>query len=152
MFAWRIARAPYADLAGVGASISPGRWSSIGHPVVYTAEAPALAVLEVRVHLDLTPEFLPTDYELLKIDLGQAAIQEIVHLPADPRAAGSDWLKNLNTPVLKVPSFIIPEHSNFLINPLHPDATRISIVDRRPFKFDERLWLPLSMPMRPPTG
>ena len=142
MFAWRITRARYADLAGRGASIAPGRWNSAGSPVVYTAEAPALAVLEVRVHLDLAPQFLPADYELLKIDIGGARIQELAELPADPRAAGNRWLKDLHAPILKVPSFIIPENSNLLINPLHPEAAQISIVQKRSFTFDERLWQP----------
>lgn len=44
--------------------------------------------------------------------------------------------------LLKVPSFIIAENSNPLINPLHPEAAQISIVQKRPFTFDERLWQP----------
>lgn len=147
MFAWRITRARYADLAGRGASLSPGRWNSAGRPVVYAAEAPALAVLEVRVHLDLTPQFLPADYELLKIDISGARIQELAELPADPRAVGDHWLEELHAPIFKVPSFIIPENSNLLINPLHPEAARISIVQKRPFTFDERLWQPYGAPI-----
>ena len=57
--AWRLCRRPYADLTGDGARLAGGRWNRRGRAVVYLAEHPALAVLEVRVHLDVPLELLP---------------------------------------------------------------------------------------------
>ena len=143
MLAWRLCRAPFADLAGEGAQRYGGRWNWPGRPIVYAASSAALAVLEVRVHLDLPPELLPDDYLLLTIDLRDLATEEVVALPADPAAFGDAWLRDQRTAVLQVPSLIVPESPNLLFNPAHPDAARAGIVARRRFVFDRRLWLPL---------
>lgn len=148
MIAWRICRSPFADLSGTGARIHGGRWNSPGHPVIYAAETAALAVLEVRVHLDLTPDLLPDDYVLVGIDTGDLEIAGVADMPSDPRAAGDTWLKDQRAAVLKVPSFIVPESFNLLLNPLHPDAGGIAIVSKRAFSFDERLWRPLFQLLR----
>ncbi len=142
MLAWRLCRAPFADLTGEGARRYGGRWNTPGRPMVYAAADAALAVLEVRVHLDLTPDLLPDNYVLLTIDLGNLAIEAIADIPADPAAFGDAWLRAQRSPVLQVPSLIVPETSNLLLNPSHPDAARASIVAQRRFTFDRRLWLP----------
>ncbi len=140
MVLWRICREKFADLSGRGASLLGGRWNSPGRPVVYAAEAAALAVLEVRVHLDLDWSLLPNDYVLLEIDAAAAEIEQIATLPADTIAAGDAWLSSGRTAILQVPSLIVPESRNLLINPLHPDAANISIASSRAFAFDHRLW------------
>jgi len=143
VLAWRLCRAPFADLTGDGARRYGGRWNMPGRPIVYAASNAALAVLEVRVHLDLTPDLLPDDYLLLTIDLRDLASEEVATIPADPAAFGDAWLREQRTPVLQVPSLIVPESPNLLFNPTHPDAVRASIIARRRFAFDHRLWLPL---------
>lgn len=143
MLAWRLSRAPFADLSGEGARQYGGRWNRPGRPIVYAASSAALAVLEVRVHLDLPPDLLPDDYLLLTIDLGDLATEEAVDVPDDPVVFGDAWLRDQRSPVLQVPSLIVPESSNFLFNPAHPDAGRARIIARRRFIFDRRLWLPL---------
>ena len=143
MLAWRLCRAPYADLAGEGARRYGGRWNLPGRPLVYAASNAALAVLEVRVHLDLTPDLLPDDYLLLAIDLRDLATEDVAIIPADPAAFGDAWLREQRTPVLLVPSLIVPESANLLVNPAHPDAAHASVIARRRFAFDRRLWLPL---------
>ena len=90
--AWRICRRPFADLSGEGARLYGGRWNSPGRPVVYAAEAAALAVLEVRVHLDLDWSLLPADYVLMAIDLSSLAIESLEEAPDDPVAYGDAWL------------------------------------------------------------
>ena len=100
-------------------------------------------MLEVRVHLDLTPDLLPDDYLLLTIDLRDLATEEVANIPADPAAFGDAWLREQRTPVLHVPSLIVPDSSNLLVNPAHPDAAKASIIARRRFAFDRRLWSPL---------
>jgi RES domain-containing protein len=141
---WRVARAAFADLSGEGARLYGGRWNTPGRPVVYTAENPALAILEVRVHLDLSPELIPDDYVLIEIETGTASISEGKPEVQEPQALGDDWLSAGETGLLKVPSFIAPRSANVLINPLHRDAAVIEVVGTQPFDFDRRLWLPLT--------
>ena len=138
--AWRICRRPFADLSGEGARLYGGRWNSPGRALVYAAEAAALAVLEVRVHLDLDWSLLPADYVLMAIDLGSLAIESLEATPADPAAFGDDWLQSRRSPVLGVPSILIPESRNLLLNAAHPEARQARIASIRPFSFDERLW------------
>ena len=143
MFAWRLCREPFADLTGDGARLYGGRWNSPGRPVVYAASSAALALLEVRVHLDLPPELLPSDYVLVKIDLKGLSVETVDIMPDDPRAFGDGWLRERRAAVLQVPSAIVPENPNLLLNPAHPMAAKADIVSTRRFEFDHRLWLPL---------
>ena len=144
MKVWRVARASFADLSGEGARLYGGRWNSPGRPMVYTAENPALAILEVRVHLDLEPDLVPDDYVLIEIELGYVQAAVLGPVPDDPAAFGDAWLARAGEPALKVPSFIAPQSFNYLVNPAHPGAAAIRIVSRRSFSFDRRLWLPLT--------
>lgn len=143
MLVWRLARAPFADLSGEGARVYGGRWNSLGRPMLYTADSAALAVLEVRVHLDLPPELVPNDYVLVTVDLGDLPVETVASPPDDTMSFGDDWLRDQRSPVLRVPSFIVPENSNLLFNPVHPLATAARAVRTREFAFDRRLWLPL---------
>ena len=138
--AWRICRRAFADLSGEGARIVGGRWNSPGRAVVYAAETAALAVLEVRVHLDLEWSLLPPDYVLVAIDLDELPIERVDAFPADTVAFGDAWLSSGRSAVLSVPSAIVPESRNLLLNVGHPDAARAVIASIRPFAFDGRLW------------
>ncbi|WP_029014204.1 RES family NAD+ phosphorylase [Niveispirillum irakense] len=137
---WRICRAPFADLSGEGARLFGGRWNRPGLPMVYMAETAALAVLEVRVHLDLPPELMPDDYVLMQIDLNGLPMEECGSFPKDCQDIGDAWLRAQHTPILKVPSVIVPENANLLLNPRHPDATKARILSTRAFSLDRRLW------------
>jgi RES domain-containing protein len=91
---WRLTRAAYAALNGEGARLYGGRWNSPGRAAVYAAAEAALAVLEVRVHLDLPFDLLPDDYVLLAIETGDARVEE-GPAPGDSsacRAYGDRWL------------------------------------------------------------
>lgn len=140
MLAWRLCRAPFATLDGEGGLRFGGRWNSPGRPIVYAASTAALCVLEVRVHLDLPLELLPDDYVLVTIDLGALAVERLGAIPRAPASFGDTWLRETRTPVLEVPSAIVPESANLLLNPAHPLAAGARIVATRPFAFDERLW------------
>ena len=100
-------------------------------------------MLEVRVHLDLDWDALPDDYVLVCIDLGTLIPETIADLPDDPKAVGDEWLRSARSALLRVPSWIVPESDNVLINPTHSDASSITVSSIRPFAFDKRLWLPL---------
>jgi RES domain-containing protein len=140
MLAWRLCREPFADLNGEGARLYGGAWNSPGRPMIYTASTAALAVLEVRVNLDLPLDLLPDDYVLVTIDLTGLAVEDLPDLPPDRRAFGDTWLAAVGSPVLRVPSVIVPESANLLLNPAHPDAGLAKVVRKRPFQFDPRLW------------
>jgi RES domain-containing protein len=136
---WRLCRRPHADLSGEGGRLVSGRWHTAGRPVVYMAADAALAVLEVRVNLDLPFSLLPADYVLMRVEI-EAAEERLEALPDDPRAYGDDWLKDARTPLLRVPSVVVPAARNVLLNPLHKDAARAHITGIEPFGFDPRLW------------
>ena len=140
MLAWRLCRAPFADLSGEGARRYGGRWNTRGRALVYAAETAALAVLEIRVRLDLPPELLPDEYVLVTINLAALAVETVADIPEHPRQYGDDWTSSQRTPVLRVPSAIIPESCNLLLNPAHGQAGEASIAAIRPFTFDARLW------------
>ncbi len=108
--------------------------------MVYTADSAALAVLEVRVHLDLDWDVLPDDYVLLGVNLPDGAMDSVATLPSEPRQAGDAWLRAKKTALLKVPSMVAPESFNILINPVHANATGIALASTQPFTFDPRLW------------
>jgi RES domain-containing protein len=138
--AWRICRRPFADLSGEGARRIGGRWNSPARPVVTASEDAALAVLEVRVHLDLDLSLLPADYVLMAIDFDDLLVERPDGLRADTVAFGDTWLATLRSPVLSVPSAIVPESRDLLLNVAHPDAERARIASIRSLSFDERLW------------
>ena len=141
---WRLCRRPYADLSGEGARILGGRWNSPGRPVVYFAEHPALAALEVRVHLDLPFELLPDDFVLMRSTLPDRLIAERDGAPdTNTVAQGDAWLLGGHSAALRVPSVLVPNAWNILLNPRHPDAAHARIVSIDAFDFDPRLWQPL---------
>lgn len=140
MFAWRLCRRPFADLLGEGARQYGGRWNSPGRPMLYAASNAALCVLEVRVHLDLPFPLIPPDYVLMTIDLTGLETEAVGERPADTVSFGDRWLREGRTPLLEVPSMIVAESTNLLLNPAHPDAARARIDALRAFSFDQRLW------------
>lgn len=111
--------------------------------MLYAASDAALAVLEVRVHLDLAPDLIPDDYVLMEIEIGRLSVEIVADAPADPRAFGDAWLEQARSAAMEVPSAIIPESRNILLNPAHPDAGFATTQSKRTFSFDRRLWLPL---------
>ncbi len=148
MVTFRITSSQYADLSGEGGMYASGRWHTLGHPIVYTGGSRSLAILEKLVHTD--PADLPDDQVLITVHIPDALPSEAISLdavpdtwtmPLDPAcmALGDAWLQRMNAAVLRVPSAVVPEESNYLINPLHPDAGRITITATPPFQFDERL-------------
>lgn len=153
MIVFRIEREKYlnATLSGIGESISEGyRWNSLNTRIVYTAETRALATLEVSVHLDLS-EDLPDDRFYVEIEVPDAiTIQEVKleDLPNDwnskppsliTQAIGDDFVNYNEAAILKVPSSIVPKEFNYLINPLHPDSSKIKVLSTSKMMFDQRL-------------
>jgi len=153
MIVFRIEREKYlrTTLQGIGASLSEGyRWNSFSTKLVYTADSRALAILEVSVHLDLS-EDLPIDRYCVEIKIPD----DITILEVNPKDLTEDWdakppsfttqtigddFVNYNeAAVLKVPSSIVPQEFNYLINPNHKDSQKIKIVRSYKMNFDKRL-------------
>lgn len=144
MRVWRVSR--HDGLDGEGGLLAPGRWHSRGRRVVYTADHPALAILEVLVHLEIDPAVPPNGYVLFEIDVPAALAIDDAAVPAaslgDPavtRAIGDRWLAAMSGSVLRVPSAIAPKARNFLLNPAHADTAKIAVVGRTSDPFDPRL-------------
>jgi len=148
---WRICRKPYAadPLGGRGGLFTSGRWHTKGRRVVYTSGSLALAALEILVHVD--QEMLPSDLLQLEIavpDSLKVARINLKELPRDWQSypappslqrRGDAWLAAGSTAVLKVPSAVIPEESNLLLNPEHPDSRNLRVVSKKAFVYDPRL-------------
>jgi RES domain-containing protein len=144
---WRISN--YIDLGGWGGRKFSSRWTSLGRRVVYLAESPTASLVETLVHLEVESEDTPDFYTLLKIVVpDDLAIQ-----PLDPpagsewkqdrkltRRMGDTWLASLDTPLARVPSAIAPQTWNYLLNPEHPDAKQVQVVEVIKERFDNRLF------------
>lgn len=147
MFLWRISNHP--SLAGDGALRTPGRWHTRGRRVVYCAQNPAAALLEILVHFEMDIQDLPLRYRLLKIEAPddmQIERVSVDQLPADwpertevTRALGDGWLTREASALLSVPSAIVPETFNVLLNPTHQDAKHVVIVETGEHAIDPRL-------------
>lgn len=156
MRVFRIEREKYLQttLKGIGAALTEGfRWNSLNTFLVYTSESRALATLEIAVHLDLS-EDVPMDRFYVEIDIPNSVeILEVRYddLPkgwdAKPPSLvsqyiGDDFVRENSAAVLKVPSSIVPQAYNYLINPQHPHACKISVVGKIPLVFDQRIKQP----------
>lgn len=151
MRAFRITKRAFADLQGLGGRHADGRWHARPRRVVYLGSSLALATLEILVNLDLPGHLLPRDMVATGIDLpDDMAVTEVTRtaLPADWRlkerwpecqAIGNAWLEAGGTPLLKVPSAVVPLEHNLLLNPLHPEARRIPPPIVESFSLDPRI-------------
>jgi RES domain-containing protein len=99
-----------------------------------------LAVLEVRVHLDIAFDLLPDDYALLRVTLPDESEDAAVASWHEVVRVGDAWLDAARTPVLCVPSAVVPRARNLLLNPRHPAGAQAQVMERVPFTFDVRLW------------
>jgi len=153
MKVFRVEREKYlkSTLTGIGASMTNGyRWNSLNTKLIYTADSRSLALLEISVHLDLS-EDLPMDRYFVEIDIPDTlTIQEvkIEDLPDEwnskpptmtTQTIGDDFVFHNEALILKVPSSIVPQEFNYLINPNHPDAKLIKVITKTPMMFDPRL-------------
>jgi len=148
---WRIMKSRYADAAfdGEGAHLYGGRWNSPGTRMGYTAQSQALAILEVLVHLERAGVLL--SYSLCAAHFEEDLVEALDPTtlpddwrdyppPSELRSIGDAWVAEQTSVVLEVPSVIVDDESNYLINPAHPDFPSITIGEPKPFEFDARLF------------
>ena len=117
--------------------------------MVYAASHLSLAALEYLVHVD--PDDAPDDLVALRLDTPEWATALILasaslpagwrHAPSPPECheIGDRWARNGQHLLLRVPSVLVPEESNLLVNPMHRDAPLVHVSGSRPFSFDPRL-------------
>ena len=149
MIVYRIERTRYAnDLTGEGARLNGGRWNHKLTACIYTSASRALAILEYTVNVNI--DDIPRALSISAINIPQKSILElsIADLPGDWRAApaptsakdfGTQLLRKAEFAAIKIPSAVIPEEYNFLLNPAHRDSADFSIVNVRDFINDVRI-------------
>lgn len=147
---WRVCKSAHAELDGEGARLYGGRWNRPGSRIVYASGSLSLAALEYFVHLDA--DLAPDDLVSLRLEIPRDLALEALrarNLPADWRsypaplavqALGTEWAALGETAILAVPSVVIPEEWNYLLNPAHADFSRVRAGARAPFSFDPRMW------------
>jgi len=148
MFAWRLCREEYADLSGIGASLYGGRWNSPGHSVVYATSSLALAFVEIIP--GLRKNVVPKGFVSLSIQINDNASKKEITLDDFPSKwreeetrnwftkVGDQWLEEKKEILFIVPSVIIPEEQNILINPHHPEIEKVAVSAIKPFSVDHR--------------
>ena len=150
MIVYRIAKTRHIrDLSGMGARLYGGRWNNKGIGLVYTSENRSLATVEYLVHVPIS--IIPDDLSITSIEIPDSIKQKDVlpgRLPKDwrdypspPELAeiGTKWALSNETLLLRVPSAVVENEFNILINPQHPDMKRITISKIEKFRFDKRL-------------
>jgi RES domain-containing protein len=158
------------DLSGNGAALNPGRWNSLDQRILYCSSSIALACLETVVHL-AGDDPLPFQRQLVRISIPSHhwdereifTPEECIgwELPPSPikdenwlsatRSWGDDWLLSRKSLLAEVPSVIVPEETNLLLNPLHPAHGEVVAEIVRPWVYDTRL-LPTSRSANPKAG
>jgi RES domain-containing protein len=150
MIVYRLSNAAYSkDISGEGAYRYGGRWNSVGERMLYTASSPSLALVESMVHFP--SEIPPIQFMLISIEIPDAwiCIQNIKTLPEDwqsypapfsLREIGDNFLSSNSFLTMQVPSAIVPQEKNYLINPLHPKFKMVKVLTIEPFILDSRIF------------
>jgi RES domain-containing protein len=150
MQVWRLVKTRYAatPFDGEGARLYGARWNSPGKRIAYASGNSALAVLEVLVHM--TGGGSLPGYSLVSTSLPGSLVEVIdpadlpdnwdsSPVPPEVQAVGDAWLASTRSLALRVPSALVRDSYNILINPEHGDFGRLTIVSTEPFDFDRRL-------------
>ncbi len=136
-------------LDGEGSRLFGGRWTSVGVAVAYASATLSLAALEYLVHVD--PDILPGDLVAVHVTAEGCTVEsfDLERLPANWREypapaalarIGDEWVRSGRSVLLTVPSAIIPEERNVLINPRHEEAPMLKVSSTAPFALDRRLF------------
>jgi RES domain-containing protein len=150
MIIYRLAIEKYKDdLSGTGSKLFGGRWNSVGIAAIYATENISLSVLEILVRTD--KKLIPPHYMLLKIEIPDIIIYNSItknklkkNWKEDvdyTQFIGTEFIKTGSTLALKVPSAIVDEENNFILNPLHADFKKVKIKSINKFRFDKRFFL-----------
>ncbi len=154
MTVYRIGKTKHADdLTGEGSRLFGGRWNHKLTPCIYTSESRALALLEytVNINIEEIPRALSiTSFEIPSIEIQLITEAELpgnwkqVPAPSSTKDFGTNLLKTPDpqgklNPVFKIPSSVITEEYNYILNPLHADSKHFKIIAIRDFVYDVRI-------------
>ena len=149
---YRVVRQKYADhpLDAMGSWLHGGRWNPAGVSLLYTAEHPALALVEILVHMPQIPYGNLPAYRLFSLEIPDESRQVLPteHLPpywnedsyAKSQTILADWLTKPDVLAVGVPSSVMPDGINYLLHPAHLDYKRIQIMDEKALVIAPRLW------------
>jgi RES domain-containing protein len=148
MIVYRLVNSMYgSDLSGEGARLNGGRWNHMGTSCVYTSESRALAVLEFSVNVGMAR--ILRHLSMIQLEIPDNILE--VHIPDLPgnwkdapapsstRDFGTNLLNAATHPIIKIPSTVISEEFNYLINPKHPLSRQCKIIDKKDFVYDIRI-------------
>lgn len=148
--AWRLVASRWQGSAfsGEGARLAGGRWNSKGTAVVYLGGSLALAALELLVHIDHSRALV--EHVAIPVEFDESSVQVLEEdaLPEDfpaaetielSRSLGDAWVRTGEAPVLRVPSAVIPQEFNYLLNPSHERFREVTVGEPQPFRYDSRL-------------
>jgi RES domain-containing protein len=138
------------DLSGEGAKLFGGRWNHKTIPCIYTSQSRALAILEYTVNINI--DEVPRALSITTFEIPESAIKLITAeklpgnwkespAPSSTKDFGSALIKSLSFPVYKIPSCLINDEYNFLLNPMHPQKKLFKILEIKDFVYDVRIKL-----------
>jgi len=138
------------DLSGEGAKLFGGRWNHKTIPCIYASQSRALAILEYTVNINI--DEVPRALSITTFEIPEAGIRLIAEeklpgnwkespAPSSTKDFGSALLKSLSAPVYKIPSCVMSEEYNFLLNPLHQQNVHFKILEIKDFVYDVRIKL-----------
>lgn len=136
-------------LSGIGGHHAEGRWHYMGVSVVYTGSTRSLAILErlvndstdiLSINLAVTTILIPDNIKIMRVSETELPAGWNDH-PYNQytQKLGTDWLKKAESAVIQLPSSVCIEEYNFIINPEHPEAAQITVVNCKPFTYPDRL-------------
>ena len=137
------------DLSGFGASIKGQRWNRRNTFMLYTASHRSLAFLEVLVHIG--ENYPDEDYAIVTLEIPDESIILLdvnilpedwfkIFEPGELSIFTDEWLKKDQSIAIGVPSAVVTQEINYLINPLHPNFQEVKIKNIEKFNFDERFF------------
>ena len=148
---YRIAKTQYLeDLSGEGARLYGGRWNKRGYSMLYFSESLSLAVLEILVHMNF--EYLNADFKYLEADIPDVLIKQKLkpesmesHWRSNPPSLntqnlGTNWLHSKKSLAMQVPSAVLPQQYNILVNPRHKNISQLKITKTGVLNVDSRVF------------
>jgi RES domain-containing protein len=144
---YRICSSAYPKNDGEGAKLHGGRWNHKGTPLLYCGSTVSLCALEVLANSEKLPKDMiviaaeiPDRLQVPEYSEGDLPIDWNAPIPPLlTKDLGTTWAKSRTSLAISVPSAIVPDERNYLVNPLHPDFSKIKFSHPRPFVFDPRL-------------
>ena len=148
MILYRFTNKKYShDISGEGSRLYGGRWNSKGIPAVYTSLTISLALLELLIHSASFDEIQTNQLMMIDANINETTSLSLKQLKANwqhdedyCKYIGDNFLQSFSGLLFKVPSVVIPDEENIVINPGHKDFNKIKIKSVKTFEFDARLF------------